>query len=469
MKTKITLALILVLAQNSFAQESESFNQNASRSNHTRISLSAGSLSTQNDFLKNGSNIQADAFVPFYRHGSRFVLGIHIGGNYSSIKNSSVNNEAVADRYQVYNTTSTVSSNGNGSKSKSLSGLLGAQAMFGLGKFYISPLVSTGYSNFTLNGFKQTGTYAANGQSQDKDLVKREKQSSGGMIFKPQLKVGYDITPVLSVFASSAYLMGPDIKWTTQTWVPQGGFNQKNTYEPQQMQNGSWSESSGNEKYKAVEINIGVSLALGKRQHKPETIRSGAASASYAAGRLSMTPTTPKQSQGQNFGEKTTPVSQSSGSTISQGASLLGGAVGKNAAASALAHPGNPIGGIIVKGGKNPGGNTINVITDENGEVIFTAPEAGKYKLQFTAPEPSVKSNETGNPNAIVAGSPIGGIVVKGGKNPSPGNTWGAISTISDQKGTITFNLAEAGEYKLQITAPESYERSISEKGVKRH
>jgi hypothetical protein len=164
----------------------------------------------------------------------------------------------------------------------------------------------------------------------------------------------------------------------------------------------------------------------------------------------------------------------------------------KSINATAFALPGNPIGGIIVKGGKNPGGNAIHLTTNENGEVIFTAKEAGEYKLQFTAPETSDRSiskkgvkastpanskrtgvrtysggrkNETPGAN-IVAGNPIGGIIVKGGKNPSPGNGWGAINVITDENGEATFNINEPGEYKLQITAPASNGKSINEKGI---
>lgn len=696
MKTNITLLLIIASMQAGFAQQTKIFNQNASRSNHTRLSLSAGGISTQNDELKNGFNVQADAFVPFYRKGwdgsvkgSGFALGANLAVNYGGIKNSSPDDHSVAGRYQVYAATHTVSTNENSNSSGSFSGSLGVQAILSMGKFHISPLISTGYSRFTLQGFTQSGTYTANGQSKNIDLVKREKQSSGGMIFKPQLKIGYEIIPSLSVFASSAYILGPEIKYTTQNRVPQGGFNPNNIYEPKQLQDGAWSSIDSREKYKAVEINIGISLSIGKSKG------SGAASSSYAAGRLSMTPTTPKQTQGQNFGEKVASGLQSGANAVGQGASLLGGAVGKvadgtsgywlskkgydswkahselasqintaespealqqikidylsnlfvvqkdgtsalkpelfkevksqsdwegnrisiikdgksytylgnqddlaavisipgakhaintkgnaanngkeldpgnptaivqqctdcttstctsangttttydcncvngfcmcilcpdittltpiaddlhvksgshdtqmgavrnikarNAAgddngksinekgvqridASAFALPGQPIKGVIVKGGKNPGGN-LHLVSGNNGEVIFTAAEAGEYRLQFTAPEPGeksisekglpaskpnkskrrrvevLKSNKTGDPNAIVAGNPIGGIVVKGGKNPSPGNGWGAINVVSGDNGDVTFTIAEPGEYKLLITAPVS-------------
>ncbi len=50
----------------------------------------------------------------------------------------------------------------------------------------------------------------------------------------------------------------------------------------------------------------------------------------------------------------------------------------------ALAAPGTPIGGIIVKGGKNPGGQML-VLTTTNADGSFTInfAKGGEYKLEF--------------------------------------------------------------------------------------
>ncbi len=63
----------------------------------------------------------------------------------------------------------------------------------------------------------------------------------------------------------------------------------------------------------------------------------------------------------------------------SRGASLLGGALPGGAVISAFAMPGTPIGGIIVKGGKNPGGNFRTTQTNQHGEFEFTNLEKGSY------------------------------------------------------------------------------------------
>lgn len=66
----------------------------------------------------------------------------------------------------------------------------------------------------------------------------------------------------------------------------------------------------------------------------------------------------------------------------SKGASLLGGALPGGAVISAaLMMPGTPIGGIIVKGGKNPGGNFRTTQTNEHGEFEFTGMGRGSYLI----------------------------------------------------------------------------------------
>ncbi|MGM9477703.1 carboxypeptidase-like regulatory domain-containing protein [Pedobacter sp. GSP4] len=109
---------------------------------------------------------------------------------------------------------------------------------------------------------------------------------------------------------------------------------------------------------------------------------------------------------------------------------------------------GQPIGGIVVKGGKNPGGSMVNLTTNEKGEIEFNNATAGNYKFIISVP--------TSNPNSRVAGSPIGGIIVKGGKNPG-GNL---ITVITNESGEIELNNIAAGTYKFT-----AFGASANEKG----
>ena len=104
-------------------------------------------------------------------------------------------------------------------------------------------------------------------------------------------------------------------------------------------------------------------------QAKGKTGGSGAAAASYAATGKAIIPSdttktsTPKQTQGKNFGEKVNQGLHAAGSAVASGAAktenpLYQGNAGSqdnplHKSEAKVASPGNPIGGIIVKGGKN--------------------------------------------------------------------------------------------------------------------
>jgi hypothetical protein len=109
---------------------------------------------------------------------------------------------------------------------------------------------------------------------------------------------------------------------------------------------------------------------------------------------------------------------------------------------------GQPIGGIVVKGGKNPGGNTITLVTNQNGEIEFNNTSMGNYKFIISVPST--------NPKSRVAGSPIGGIIVKGGKNPGGS----LITLMTNENGEIELNDLPAGLYKFTTLGASETEKN---------
>lgn len=81
------------------------------------------------------------------------------------------------------------------------------------------------------------------------------------------------------------------------------------------------------------------------------------------------------------------------GDVPEQNQNLLGGALPGGAVISSALRPGNPIGGLTIKGGKNPGGNIQSRTTNENGEFEFTGLDAGEYN--FTVEQRMVINDET--------------------------------------------------------------------------
>ncbi|WP_293787640.1 hypothetical protein [uncultured Pedobacter sp.] len=109
---------------------------------------------------------------------------------------------------------------------------------------------------------------------------------------------------------------------------------------------------------------------------------------------------------------------------------------------------GQPIGGLVVKADKKPGENTVTLVTNQNGEIEFNNTSAGNYKFIISVP--------VTNPKSKVAGSPIGGIIVKGGKNPG-GNS---ITLITNDNGEIELNNLSAGNYKFTATGASEGEKN---------
>lgn len=546
MKTKATLTILLIATQISFAQERKLW-----------FSLGTGinqpSNENKDNLIGNGFNIQADAFVPFYSKGSHLQLGVNVLGNYASVKNLAPDNATTQNQYQIYSGTLSVASQASSKTSSSFSGLLGLQGRFSFGKLNVSPSLNAGYLNFKKAGYQQIGSANINGQTRQLDLISTEAQNSGGLVFKPQVKVGYNLTSSISVFLSPAMVIGHEVAHTVQQRVPQGGFNDRNTYEASQLANGTWESKTNSTRYQVAELNFGLSVALGTKRktaapsgsanarqtpntsfgQRTETNQQAAAinNPLYdGKGTQGNNPmheqktvvTTPKQTQGKTFGESMAgglQAAENSNENPVGKATLKEFSVTKKTEAVATenvteeklnengtataerrrvevlksnktaaldgrtytggrknepqnnndeqAKPGNPIGGIIVKGGKNPGGN-MSLQSNDNGEVVLGNLQKGNYLFQLSNIETAGKSiNEKGVKRAENAmakpGQPIGGIVVKGGKNP--GGSF--INLTVNGKGQVGFEVLEAGNYKLVIeTPPASNPNSQSKKKV---
>ncbi len=488
------------------------------------ISASGGTNTTSSavkdrGYLGNGYNIQANIFMPFLNSGNeRFALGILAGGIYTSVKNLTPATGILKNKYQLYNGSLAISNTQNAATNAGFTGHLGVQADFSFESLVISPSLSGGIFSLKQSGFVEEAPVSVNGTSKIVKLAELPETKTTGLITIPQLKISYWLTKAFSIYTSAGYSFGPKINTKESMLEPAGGFNGKNTYEPMQLDGGRMIEIPVEKaSYQALMLNAGISWGLGRKLKKsssmpsrlsmtPTTTRQtqgsnfgekvasglaagsanmnvsgdsskggpnkpgGAVSSSYAAGRLSMTPTTTRQTQGSNFGEK---VAQGMAADNSTGNPLYKGQGSEtnNPLAGMSTAPGNPIGGIIVKGGKNPGGDAITLLSDNNGEVSLNGLEAGNYTFQLSLPEQdAAKSiNEKGvkrSEDAAMArpGSPIGGIVVKGGKNPG-----GNFSNLTvDPDGRIDFEVLEAGNYKLILSSPDGNAPSGKSKKAKK-
>lgn len=118
---------------------------------------------------------------------------------------------------------------------------------------------------------------------------------------------------------------------------------------------------------------------------------------------------------------------------------------------------GSPIHGTIVKGGKNPGGNANKVVIEMGGEAWAYDPVGGT--ITPTAPEPAATRGEAVNPIPGI------GITVK--RRPGDG---AAIVVPVGENGSSTMPRLEDGSYDLVIRIPNGSmpgkPRSLRGKGV---
>ncbi|MCJ0743459.1 hypothetical protein [Pedobacter montanisoli] len=463
------------------------------------ISVSGGftnaSSSMQNKtYLGNGYNIQANLFVPFLSaNNDKFTLGVLAGGVYTTAKNLEPSTDELKTAYKLYNGNLAINNAQNQGTNSGITGYLGVQANFSLGSLTLSPSVNGGYLNLKQKGFAQNAMVQSNGNSQTIMLADLPKTNSKGFITIPQLKISYSFTEAFGIYTSAGFNIGPNMDIKGRRLEPAGGFNSSNTYEPTQLSAGKMVEmSTVSTNYQSMMYNIGLSWNLGRKLKKSSTMPS----------RLSMTPTTSRQTPNTTFGEK---VSQGLQTTSSKTDHPLYNdqktETTNPISNSNMARPGQTIKGVIVKGGKNPGGNMMTISSDGNGEFELDGLEKGFYKFTLEVPDnlqgksidqKGVKREEVrtytgGRKNepqekgigsvgvkhqpgavspsyaAMVAGQSIKGIIVKGGKNPGGSTT----NLTIHEDGTIQFEVLKKGNYKFLIETGEEPSNKAAKEKVK--
>jgi hypothetical protein len=404
----------------------------------------SSATSKKNGQMGNGFQLGGDIFLPLSGKGK---IGIIAGGQYLSAKNIDPEVTPLLAKYKLPTGNLDIMDTHDGpSNSQGFMAFAGVRVDFRFGKITCSPSISGGYFSLDRSGFTQSSQIMVNGAYQTIVLSSSPRQTCTGFITIPRLKVSYGLTDNLGIYVAGAIDVGPSISNMQSQLVPAGGFNDKNTYEAQQLASGKLSLDGGSKDaghFIASSIHIGLSWSLGsssQRHRKGKVIKS------------------------------------SDGGVMPRVALVAG----------------QPIGGIVVKGGKSPGGSMMAIITNNKGAFEFTAMEDGNYLFVVSAPGPtgpsqvdsSAPQNDTKtvnplyqdgghqgtnpmfDPKAFVAspGQPIGGIVVKGGKNPGGS----ALTIITTSDGTFQLNDIKAGNYRFVITAPKPLPgEGISEKGIK--
>ena len=154
---------------------------------------------------------------------------------------------------------------------------------------------------------------------------------------------------------------------------------------------------------------------------------------------------------------------------------LLLAAVLLSVSGAVLAVPGTPIGGIIVKGGKNPGGQMRSLTTtDANGTFHIRFSEGGEYKLEFDRPSDTQSLVREGVARQV-DDAEVDYVVEAGDRiEPRSGRTSGNASRHApfqnrlENGGMVVTVPKGGGELRgvLQGAPMPAVERAINESGV---
>jgi len=376
-------------------------------------------------FGGNGWNINGGITVPLFS-----AVGIEAEVSYGK-QNADGGKSVYTNTYSLQEGTIAPAFSGNAPHANVFQILAGPRAEWLFGKIAVSPSVLVGYFSLKRNAYTLSGKVANPKQPAESRVIPfiaATDYTVAGFVVQPKIEIGYHFTSQLSVFAAGTFTSGPSVENSFSYWKPKGPAGAGNTYSYDQFASGAAMATAVKSNWQSTSLHIGLRYSW----NKP----GGAVSSSYAAGRaiqtgdttrmpsrLSMTPTTTRQTQGSSFGEKVAGGLQSGGN-------------------SAKLVAGNPIPGVVVKGGKNPPVRITTVTSDNKGEVVLNELAEGSYLFTLTLP-----------------GQPTNGIVVKGGK--ASGTSFTNL-TVND-KGQIGFEVLEAGDYKLIIEVSDPNNPPIQE------
>ena len=476
-----------------------------------------GSNLENSDILGNGWNVNGNLYVPFwYRETAGLFhtsIGMNVGFSYFQLKN--VSQEGVTSGYNTLGQAALplLERENDAATRAGYLGEGGLQANLSFGKITFSPILNIGYLAFQGSESKISQETTLNGQNYTFDLFSQKNEALKSVVLIPKLRISY-FPGRIGLFAEANYTAGGEIKNTTSTFKPNGNPVRENFYDLKQMLAGQNETAETNHKFSTIGLNAGITIPLGGEPAKAiiNTSRSNIKNQISVNTNDSALDSIAKAQRVEVQDDfNTTRNNRERGQLVIK--------------------PGTPISGIVVKGGKNPGGQLLTVVTGDRGSFELNNLEKGVYEFSLTNPskaeaqdfnttrsnrdnrlvtnpqtsDTTTESNSsqaigqaqdfnttrsnrdnrlvtnpqtgdtttTSNPTQAIGqaqdfnttrsnrergqlvinpGNPIGGIIVKGGKNPG-----GQMKNlVVDDQGNIRFEVLEAGNYKFIIQTPET-------------
>ena len=472
-----------------------------------------GSNLENSDILGNGWNVNGNLYVPFwYRKTAGLFhtsIGMNVGFSYFQLKNLS--QEGVTSGYNTLGQAALplLERENDAATRAGYLGEGGLQANLSFGKITFSPILNIGYLAVQGSESKISQETTLGDQNYTFDLFSQKKEALKSVVLIPKLRISY-FPGRIGLFAEANYTSGGEIKNTTSTFKPNGNPVRENYYDLKQMLAGQNETTETNHKFRAFGLNAGISIPLGGEPAKANinTSRSNIKQQISTDDKGGNTDNPGEPAKANINTSRSNIKNQISANTNDSALDSIAKAQrvevqddfnttrnNREGAQISMVSSGNSTGGIIVKGRKKSGGQLITIVTDEQGSFELKNLEKGVYEFSLTNPSKAeaqdfntVRSNrdnrlvtnpQTGDTTAesnssqaigqaqdfntvrsnrergqlvINPGNPIGGIIVKGGKNPG-----GQMKNfVVDDQGNIRFEVLEAGNYKFIIQTPET-------------
>ncbi len=213
-------------------------------------------------YVTNTVGFDANVFVPIIKK-KKFNFGFNGGGEYFSGNND--NAPSLPTGFHVVGeTSSTVAVTSSGS-SKNSGFKLGVapQVNFFIGKrIIISPMIELGYMSMTIKGFSAVQTTNLDGTIYNFTLLSKNETKTSGLAMTPKIRLNYMFTKNIGMWVETNYTVGPTIKSSVFTGLPEPNPDENGQYTIDQMMNGTIKTEIRETKFGSFGVHVGVVFSI---------------------------------------------------------------------------------------------------------------------------------------------------------------------------------------------------------------
>ncbi len=220
-------------------------------------------------YATNTVGFDANVFVSVIKK-KNFSFGFNGGGEYFSSNKD--NAPAAPNAFHVIGeTSSTVAVTSSGS-SKNSGFKLGVapQVNFFIGKrIIVSQMIEAGYMSMTNKGFSTVQTTNLDGTLYNYTLLSKTETKTNGLAITPKVRLNYMFTKKIGMWVEGNYTVGPTVKSSITTLVPEPEPDENGQYNIDQMMNGTTKTEMRETKFGSFGVHVGVMFSIYDQPRPP--------------------------------------------------------------------------------------------------------------------------------------------------------------------------------------------------------